>query len=169
MCTCIEQSMMLVQKENKKEKTHWMWTMNDVRPSPTYVLVAGKQGLPFSVYSPAGQGLVGLGNCGTWMDPVMFSQRHKIFQRLHKPIYQHAQNWHLSCRCSAPAPKPTVASQLERPWPVNQYGLLKLLVTFSFSKPCTRDYREEPMKTSDWCTCHWCTIPPLRSGVQNIS
>jgi len=34
--------------------------MNDVRPSPTYVLVAGKQGLPFSVYRPAGQGLVGL-------------------------------------------------------------------------------------------------------------
>ena len=39
------------------------------------------------------------------MDPVMFSQRHKFFQR------RHAQNWKLSCCCSAPAPKTNRLSQ----------------------------------------------------------
>ena len=122
-----------------------MWTMNDVRPSPTYVLVAGKQGLPFSVYSPAGQGLVGLGNCGTWMDPVMFSQRHKIYQRLHKPIYQHAQNWHLTCCCSAPAPNKPPPLNLNVPGLSTSMGYLNYLL-LSLSP----NHAQEITRKSQW-------------------
>jgi len=79
------------------------------------------------------------------MDPVMFSQRHKIYQRLHNP-YTNTHRIDIWSAAVLPPRQNKPSPNLNVPGLSTSMGYLNYwLLSPNPTKPCTRDYQEKPI------------------------